>query len=270
MSEDPVRAFIERCGEMEWHHLDSTAYTYVERMIIFHYLEKYLPPEGIILDAGGGTGTYSIELAKRGYQVVLMDMSEDQLRSARELISLQPPEVRDRIFDLVLGSIDDLSSFPDDHFDGVISLGGTLSHLLSCQARERAASEVFRVSRPRAPVFVSVLSFYGALRKILSEYPEEMHHLPDFLEARLANGGTQLHDCFFFTPEEMVDLMARKGIEVTEYVGVQGLSAHMKDVTEECSRSPERWSIWKEVLIKTCNHPSVVGVSDHILCVGFA
>ncbi len=270
MSEDPVRAFIERCGEMEWHHLDSTAYTHVERMIIFHYLEKYLPPEGVILDAGGGTGTYSIELAKRGYQVVLMDMSEAQLSNAREQISKEHPEVQERIFDLVLGSIDDLTAFPDDHFDAVISLGGTLSHLLSCKAREAAAAEVARVSRPRAPVFVSVLSFYGALRKILSEYPEEMHHLPNFLEARLANGGTQLHDCFFFTPEEMVDLLARKGIEVVEYVGVQGLSAHMKAVTEECFNHPERWRIWEEVLLRTCNHPSVVGVSDHILAVGFA
>jgi ubiquinone/menaquinone biosynthesis C-methylase UbiE len=255
---------------MEWHHLDSTAYTYVERMIIFHYLEKYLPPNGIILDAGGGTGTYSIELAKRGYQVVLMDMSEDQLGVARQLVAEQPLEVRDRIFDFVLGSIDDLTVFPDGHFDAVISLGGTLSHLLSCQAREKAASEVARVSRDKAPVFVSVLSFYGAMRKILSEYPEDMLQLPDFLEARLAKGGTQFHDCFFFTPEEMVDLLARKGIEVVEYVGVQGLSAHLEAVTQDCFNHPERWKVWEEVLLRTCNHPSVVGVSDHILAVGFA
>ena len=270
MSVDPVRAFIERCGQMEWHHFDSTAYTHVERMIIFHYLEKYLPPNGIILDVGGGTGTYSIELAKRGYQIVMMAMSEDQLDVARKQVADLPPEVQDRVFDFVLGSVDDLTAFPDGHFDAVISLGGTLSHLLSCQARERAASEVARVSRDRAPVFVSVLSFYGALRKILSEYPEEMHYLPDFLEARLAEGGTQLHDCFFFTPEEMVDLLARKGIEVVEYVGVQGLSAHLKSVTEDCYNHPERWKIWEEVLLRTCNHPSIVGVSDHILAVGFA
>ena len=255
---------------MEWHHLNSTAYTHVERLIVFHYLEKYLPPHGVILDAGSGSGTYSIELAKRGYQVVLMDIDGDQLDLARDQVAQLPPDVQDRVFDLVLGSIDDLTAFPDDHFDAVISLGGTLSHLLSCSARERAAEEVARVSRSRAPVFVSVLSFYGALRKILSEYPEEMHHLPDFLEARLANGGTQLHDCFFFTPEEMVDLLARKGIEVVEYVGVQGLSAHLKGVTEDCYKHPERWRIWEEVLLRTCNHPSVVGVSDHILAVGFA
>ncbi len=270
MSEDAVRSFIERCGHMEWRHLDSSAYTQVERMIIMHYLDKYLPPEGVVLDAGTGTGTYAVELIKRGYQVVLLDKDEAQLSKARSEIAKLPQDAQDRVFDVVLGSIEDLSVFPDDHFDAVISLGGRLSHLLDCQARERAAEELARVSRDRAPVFVSVLSFYGALRKVLIEYPEEMHHLPAFLESRLERGGTRFHDCFFFTPEEMVDLLARKGIEVVEYVGVQGLSAHLDKVTEDCYQHPDRWRIWEEVLLRTCNHPSVVGVSDHILAVGFA
>jgi len=37
-----------------------------------------------ILDVGCGTGRHSIELAKRGYQVVGVDLSENQLEKARE------------------------------------------------------------------------------------------------------------------------------------------------------------------------------------------
>ena len=37
-----------------------------------------------ILDVGCGTGRHSIELAKRGYQVVGIDLSENQLKKARE------------------------------------------------------------------------------------------------------------------------------------------------------------------------------------------
>lgn len=37
-----------------------------------------------ILDVGCGTGRHSIELAKRGYSVVGIDLSEDQLKSARQ------------------------------------------------------------------------------------------------------------------------------------------------------------------------------------------
>jgi SAM-dependent methyltransferase len=36
-----------------------------------HFLEICLPKEGLVLDAGGGPGRYTIDLAKRGYDVVL-------------------------------------------------------------------------------------------------------------------------------------------------------------------------------------------------------
>ena len=39
---------------------------------------------GKILDVGCGTGRHAIELAKRGYQVTGIDLSEDQLKRARE------------------------------------------------------------------------------------------------------------------------------------------------------------------------------------------
>jgi 2-polyprenyl-3-methyl-5-hydroxy-6-metoxy-1,4-benzoquinol methylase len=39
-----------------------------------HFLEKHLPKKGLILDAGGGPGRYTIELARSGYDVVLLDL----------------------------------------------------------------------------------------------------------------------------------------------------------------------------------------------------
>jgi SAM-dependent methyltransferase len=234
-----------------------------------HYLEKYLPPEGVVLDAGGGPGRYTIELARRGYDVVLMDLFPVQLDIARDEVAKEPPEVQARVLDYVEGSIVDMSEFPNGRFDALICLGGTLSHLVDEDDRERAAGELARVCRPGAAIFVSVLSFYGVLRKMLTEHLEDMHMVPEFLRSRRNPACTGFTECFFFTPEEMVDLLARKGIEVQEYAGAQGLSAQLKDVTEDCARRPEAWRIWKDVLVRTCNHPSVVGVSDHILAIGY-
>jgi 2-polyprenyl-3-methyl-5-hydroxy-6-metoxy-1,4-benzoquinol methylase len=42
-----------------------------------------------ILDIGCGTGRHSIELAKRGYTVVGIDLSESQLKRAKEKASEQ-------------------------------------------------------------------------------------------------------------------------------------------------------------------------------------
>jgi S-adenosylmethionine-dependent methyltransferase len=50
-------------------------------------LRRFLPPDASnrrALDVGGGTGFASVHLAKMGYEVVLLDASEDMLRVARE------------------------------------------------------------------------------------------------------------------------------------------------------------------------------------------
>jgi hypothetical protein len=30
---------------------------------------------------------------------------------------------------------------------------------------------------------------------------------------------------------------------------------------------PQRWPAWRDVLLATCDHPNVVGVSNHLLAV---
>ena len=264
-----MKDYYDCLGRREWDRLRSTAYDGIEYTITMHYLEKYMPKTGLVLDAGSGPGRYSIELASRGYEVVLLDLSDVQLGIAREEVAKLPEDIRSRIKGFVQGDITDLD-FPTGHFDAVICLGGTLSHLSEREDRERAAGELARVCRERAPVFVSVWSYLGVLRKVLVDRPQDIHLLPTFLNERLNPEGTGGTDCYYFTAEEAVDLLARKGIEIVEYAGAQGVSAQLREATDRCARDPASWSVWSEVLLRTCNHPSVVGASDHILLVGFA
>jgi ubiquinone/menaquinone biosynthesis C-methylase UbiE len=46
--------------------------------------ELALPPAGLVLDVGCGTGRHSIELAKRGYSVTGLDLSAEMLARARK------------------------------------------------------------------------------------------------------------------------------------------------------------------------------------------
>ena len=89
-------------------------------------LEKYLPKKGLILDAGGGPGRYTIELARKGYDMVLLDITPKMLKLARRKI--RNAEIQEKIKQIVEGSIVDLSMFDNETFDGVLCLGGPLSH----------------------------------------------------------------------------------------------------------------------------------------------
>lgn len=127
-----------------------------------HFLEAYLPKHGLILDAGGGPGRYTIELAKRGYDIVLLDLTPANLTFARRQI--KRAKLQARVAKVLEGSILDLSQFADDTFDAVICLGGPLSHVLGVQARDRAISELIRVGKPGAPLCLG----YGAPQFVCS------------------------------------------------------------------------------------------------------
>ncbi|MFB0567325.1 MAG: class I SAM-dependent methyltransferase, partial [Candidatus Bathyarchaeia archaeon] len=60
-----VKRWYDARAEYEWIRLFQDGYHQLEYLITMHFLEKYLPSKGLILDAGGGPGRYAIELAKR-------------------------------------------------------------------------------------------------------------------------------------------------------------------------------------------------------------
>lgn len=98
----------------------------------------------MILDIGGGPGRYTIELAKRGYEMILFDISSECLRFAEEKI--QEEGVEDRVKRIVEGTATDLSAFQDNQFDAVL-LMGPLYHLIEKEDQVKTIKETIRVSK---------------------------------------------------------------------------------------------------------------------------
>ena len=65
MTDTIVKDFYARGVRHEWKHLVKDAYHRLEYDTTIHYLSRYLPDKGLVLDAGGGPGRYTIELARR-------------------------------------------------------------------------------------------------------------------------------------------------------------------------------------------------------------
>ena len=86
MSQTLVKSFYATEVRYEWRRLVQDAYHSLELLTTLRYLEKYLPKEGHILDAGGGPGRYTMELAQRGYQVTLLDLTPENVAFAGRMI----------------------------------------------------------------------------------------------------------------------------------------------------------------------------------------
>ncbi|MFO8036669.1 MAG: class I SAM-dependent methyltransferase [Anaerolineales bacterium] len=268
MTEELVKEFYTGSVEDEWARLTQDAYHRLEFETTLHFLDKYLPQSPRILDAGGGPGKYTIELAKKGYEVVLLDMVPANLEFAKKQITIA--NVQNKVEQIVEGSIVDLSQFEDKSFDAVLCLGGPLSHVLDAERRNRAISELVRVAKKDAPIFVSVMSRLSVLIVVLTMGPHEFEE--SFFRPMRDTGDYPGHSgftaCHFFMPEELESVFRNHGVKVLEMVGLEGLGSHHAEEVNELANNKERWSIWLETHFETCTHPAVVGISEHMLLIG--
>jgi 2-polyprenyl-3-methyl-5-hydroxy-6-metoxy-1,4-benzoquinol methylase len=109
---------------------------------------RCIKPGERILDAGCGTGNYSIALAKAGFHVIGTDFAAGMLTKAREKIDLALSE--NVSFQQV-----DLNApldFPKGYFDQIISI----SVLQAVAHPDFTLSELYRVLKPRGTIVLSL------------------------------------------------------------------------------------------------------------------
>jgi len=255
--------------EREWNRLVRDAYHSLEFLVTMHYIRKHFPPNGKILDAGGGPGRYSIELCRAGYNVVLLDFSPKCIATAKDKFKSEPDAVQNRLLEFVLGDIRDLSRFETNHFDAVISLGGPLTHISDEAERIIAMSELVRVAKPGAVIYVSVMGHLAVLRTVLIKFSDEL--LDSSFQTLIKKGdtiGSTGSIWHFFRAEELRKLAESCGLTTIEMAGCEGLSTGLKEATNLVAQDEAKWERWVNLALETSAEPAVVDMSEHILYVG--
>lgn len=134
--------------------------------------------------------------------------------------------------------------------------------------RRRALTELRRVAQPGAFRFIAMMNRLGAYRSTVqwpSCYTQYFPHLPETGIAAIGPGGALT---YYFLPEEFVSSLAAADLEPVRLYGCNGLGAHLQEAhLDALMADPERWPTWRKQLLATCDHPSIVGVSNHLLAV---
>lgn len=263
-----VKTYYSEQGLVEWKRLVRDAYHRLEFDTTLHYLKKYLPPSGHVLDAGGGPGRYTIELAKMGYDVSLLDFTPEFLEVARRKI--RKAGVQKKVKNMVQGTICDLSQFGTETFDGVVCLGGPLSHVVNRSERDRAIDELVRVAKKGAPIFVSVMGRIALFVTELIRFPHELEleFFPKLRDTGDYYGGYGFAPCHFYLPEDLKGEFEKRKVNVAEMVGLEGLaSGHPREANRLLRKSPNAWKIWWQTHLKTCTTPASVGISEHFMII---
>jgi len=263
----PERIRREYAGKAlsEWERLRSTPITRIEHLITLHCLERYLPGKGLVLDAGSGPGRYAIHLARLGYRVAAFDLVREMLEFAQG--KLVEVEIGARAVCLVEGDIVSLP-YTDGVFDSVISLGAPLSHIIEPQARSRAVAEMARVVKPGGVVLITGLMRLAGYRSCVYWpcWPLFDQRLDE--KVRVSGIVRGSHTWYTFAAGELEDLVQSVGLEIVDRVGCEGLAAHLPiEHLEQLETDPKRGAFWRGLLLETCNEPTIIGISNHLLVV---
>jgi ubiquinone/menaquinone biosynthesis C-methylase UbiE len=113
-------------------------------------LERFLKPTDRVLDLGCGWGRLTLALAREGYHVTGIDLSENLINYARQ----QSTETGLNVcFDV--GSMLDLP-YPDTSFDKIICMWGVFNHLLTVADQVTAMNEMYRVLATGGAAFIEM------------------------------------------------------------------------------------------------------------------
>lgn len=262
-----VKEYYANYGIKEWKRLMKDSFNKLEFLTTMRYLKKKLPKKGRILDAGGGPGRYTIELAKRGYNVTLLDYTPELLKIA--LKKIKQAKVEKKVEAIIEGDLRNLSVFRDNSFDVVLCLGAPLSHLIAKSDRIKAVKELKRVAKKGAPIFISVIGVLALVQTAIWKFPDEVK--TSFFRRYLYTGdyfgGHGFTTSHFFRADELEKLVKSCGLKVIAKVGLEGLASGNEVHFSKNFNRKDRWNHWLRMHYKTCEYPSVVDTSQHILIV---
>ena len=272
-SRDRVRDYYAQFGEREWQRLCNAEDGAIEFAVTCHALATHLPESGRILDIGGGPGRYTIWLAKRGYRVVLADLSPNLLDIAREKIA--EAGVESKVESIGVADARDLKQWSDGSFDAVVSLG-PFYHLPELHDRQIAAAEMVRVLRSGGVAFAALMPRSSFLRRTIAIRDERRHLLqPEWLK-QLSDRGYFANDVagrfnygFGVRPAEVIPVFAGFGIEPLTLLAAESLSIGIQGPLADLSATdPDAYAIALSLMIEAASDPSIHGLSNHLIYVG--
>ena len=268
MSKNKVREHYGKDEHYEFNRLVQDAFHRLELDTTLHFIDKFMPEAGHILDAGGGPGRYTMEMAKRGFSVNHLDLNPGYVGYTKKV--MEENGLSKQLIDSVEGDICDLSRFDDNTFDGVLCLGAPLTHVVDPDERKKAVDEFVRVTKPGSYIFCSVVGRLALLQKVLDEFPEEitMDIFKGYIETGDYDGSHGFTCCHIFYADDLKKAFDRQDLEFIDLVGLEGLaSSNEKALNKLYENDKEAFEIWWRTHLKLCTHPAVVDTSQHMMII---
>jgi len=231
--------------------------------ITWSITEPYVPrkPNAVVFDAAGGTGKWTIPMAKCGPKVVLGDISQGMLETAREKIDKEGLQQRVEIRECDIRKLD----FEDQTFDLVFC-----EHAICfIKEQETAIRELVRVLKKGCPLLVCGQNRYVLSLSILQEKDANYAVRVLSKEIQFVMGNSLKVYALF--PDEFKQLLETNGVEVEKIVGklfTMPLAISSKEMRSE-KYSNEFYKQLLNIELELSNRLDAVALGGHFQAIGY-
>ncbi|THC98240.1 hypothetical protein EYZ11_002242 [Aspergillus tanneri] len=238
-----------------------------------------------ILDLGGGTGRYAVDLARSGHSVTLVDISQSELVIAESFatesgVTLQAIVQADaRTIEVHSEKDDPRAIFAASSYD-LILCQGPMYHLLEESERSKVLCTCTALLRPGGFLLAAFVTQYAHLRDIAQRDPGRLaKEYDNFYRDYLLSGkyarqpSPAMHHTHASGIKKLFETV--NGPCVTQFgVGISldrvvpcegflggGLSSKLATL------SPEAYEQWVDVVMQFVDDEALLGNADHLLAV---
>ncbi|MDK2866321.1 MAG: glycine/sarcosine N-methyltransferase [Clostridiales bacterium] len=184
-------------------------------------------PPAKILDLACGTGSYSLALAEKGYQVTASDLDDSMIQklSTKNQLLDFPVEVKQF-------NMRDVAESVDERYDAIINIGNSIVHLGSFEEVQKCIKGMKRVLNPGGRLLIQIVNYDRVIYHFVSKLPTivnkragltfKRHYTHDFENHRILFNGilevgdyhsNQLTTLLPLKCENLVDMLKLAGFK---------------------------------------------------------
>lgn len=259
---DVVKKYCNENVLLELNRL-SNPYNNIEFQTTLHMIDKYFKNTGKVLDLGCGPGRYSIELLKKGYNVTLYDISNEQLKLAKSNIE----DINLKADEYICGDCTDLSKFDDNSFD-VVLLMGPMYHITDDSLRLDVLKNIKRILKDNGFAMIAYLNGLGIIKSSIHECSFEYANIENFSKLLVDNAWSKddsFTETYVATPFGAKKEIEKCGLEIITYFGAEGFASGIhSDVIKMHNEDKKCYNNLVDLCKHTCELDEYRNSTEHI------
>lgn len=261
---ETIKAHYDNDPLYEWERTNESR---IEYIITTKMLSRYTKPGDKVLDLGGGPGRYSTWLASCGCDVTLFDLSEGNIRFAKDKASELHVSLK-----TICGNALDESIYPEETYDHILVMG-PMYHLFENEDRRRVIDNALLHLKKNGKIYIVFINLFAGALYYLDEDKlgllQELDYDPSYGQCLLHNkgwNGMAFTEARFEALPDIKRFCNSFGLKKVTLFGQEGFLGtyvHQTEALEEPHRS-----LWIEYAYRMCEMEDYLIMSSHIMYVG--